>query len=501
MIIVNRILLNPLLQQPPPSMSSIIAINSPSLCYRNHRLSLQFRYVNGGDLFLCRRRRRKCRSRIRVYCESSKTEEKQVRKYSPLLESPLVSENNVSTAEFKTIPDIWRSSAEKFGDRVALVDPHHDPPTNMTYKQDNIKFSEMGGGLRVIGIKPTEKIALFADNSCRWLIADQGAINVVIDLASVRFAILLWGEKSSISSHTMEEIPAYSYKEIIDTGHEHRANLADSHDAREKYVFEPIQRLTTLAALKTQVQNFGDIVPAGPGDRFLSMLPPWHAYERACEYFILSSGTKQVYTTVKHLKDDLRYYQPHGIQKQISTSSAIRKLVAVSLIRISMAYMQFKNIYEGKCLSRTQKQPSYIAAMLDWLYARVIAAILLPLHVLATKIVYSKIHSSIGLSKAGICGGGSLPTHVDKFYEAIGTKVQVGYGLTEASPVVAARLPDCNVLGSVGPPIRHTEVKVVHDETGDDLPPGSKGIVKVRGPQIMQGYYKVAQITWFWHCV
>lgn len=31
-----------------------------------------------------------------------------------------------------------------------------------------------------------------------------------------------------------------------------------------------------------------DIVPAGPGDRFLSMLPPWHAYERACEYFIRS---------------------------------------------------------------------------------------------------------------------------------------------------------------------------------------------------------------------
>ena len=32
-------------------------------------------------------------------------------------------------------------------------------------------FSE---GLRVIGIKPDEKIALFAENSCRWLVADQG---------------------------------------------------------------------------------------------------------------------------------------------------------------------------------------------------------------------------------------------------------------------------------------------------------------------------------------
>lgn len=51
-----------------------------------------------------------------------------------------------------------------------------------------------------------------------------------------------------------------------------------------------------------QVNNLWDIVPAVPGDRFLSMLPPWHAYERSCEYFILSLGIEQVYTTVKHLK-------------------------------------------------------------------------------------------------------------------------------------------------------------------------------------------------------
>lgn len=29
-------------------------------------------------------------------------------------------------------------------------------------------------GLRVIGVRPDEKLALFADNSCRWLVADQG---------------------------------------------------------------------------------------------------------------------------------------------------------------------------------------------------------------------------------------------------------------------------------------------------------------------------------------
>lgn len=33
---------------------------------------------------------------------------------------------------------------------------------------------EFAEGLRVIGVKPDEKLALFADNSCRWLVVDQG---------------------------------------------------------------------------------------------------------------------------------------------------------------------------------------------------------------------------------------------------------------------------------------------------------------------------------------
>ncbi|CAH1441423.1 unnamed protein product [Lactuca virosa] len=575
-MIVHGCLLNPLFQAPSMSDSMPIAITStnyivsPSYHRRRPPFCYQFRYqyVNAGNVLFHSKKGTRDRvsllNRIRVYSES-KTEEKEVRKYSPILESQLLSEKNVSTAELKAIPDIWRSSAERFGDRVALVDPHHDPPTNMTYNQLEENILNFCEGLRVIGIKPCEKVALFADNSCRWLVADQGimgtgAINVVrgsrssveellhiythsesvalvVDnpelyhriatgfnsKASVRFVILLWGDKSSLSSHMMEGIPAYTYKAIIDIGHEHRMLLVDSHDACEKYVYEPIKSDDVAALIYTsgttgnpkgvmlthsnllhQVNNLWDILPAGPGDRFVSMLPPWHAYERAVEYLIFALGIEQVYTNVKYLKDDLRHYQPqyiisvplvfetlyNGIQKQISTSSAIRKVIALSLIKISLAYMEFKNIYQGECLSRSQKEPSYIAATLDWIYARIIAAILLPLHLLANKLVYSKIHSTIGISKAGICGGGSLPLHVDKFFEAIGTKVQVGYGLTESSPVIAARQPYLNVLRSVGRPIRHTEIKIVDDETGEDLPHGSKGIVKARGPQIMQGYYK-----------
>ncbi|XP_047176812.1 probable acyl-activating enzyme 16, chloroplastic isoform X3 [Vigna umbellata] len=267
--------------------------------------------------------------------------------------------------------------------------------------------------------------------------------------------------------------------------------------------------MLTHQNLLHQIRNLGDIVPAEVGDRFLSMLPSWHAYERASEYFIFSCGVEQVYTTVRKLKDDLRRYQPHylisvplvyetlysGIQKQISTSSLVRKLVALTFLRASMRYMECRRIYEGKCLTKDQKPPSYLQSMLDWLWARIIATILFPVHLLAKKLVYSKIHSAIGISKAGISGGGSLSSHVDRFFEAIGVTVQNGYGLTETSPVAAARRLSCNVIGSAGHPIKHTEFKIVDSETDEVLPPGTKGILKVRGPQLMKGYYKNPSAT------
>ncbi|XP_008222738.1 PREDICTED: probable acyl-activating enzyme 16, chloroplastic isoform X1 [Prunus mume] len=500
---------------------------------------------------------------FRVFCQS-KTEEMQIRRYSPFLESAFLDRNGAFVSgEWHAVPDIWRSSAERYGDRVALTDPYHDPPSSMTYKQLEEGILDFSEGLRVVGVKPEEKIALFADNSCRWLVADQGimatgAINVVRGSRSsveellqiydhsesvalavdspelfnriaeafgskvvMKFVILLWGDKSSLANEG--KIPFFNYGEILDLGRESRNSAPDFNDARQQYVHEAINSddiatlvytsgttgnpkgvMLTHRNLLHQIKNLWDVVPAEVGDRFLSMLPPWHAYERACEYFIFTCGIEQVYTTVRNLKDDLRHYQPNyiisvplvyetlysGIQKQISTSSAARKFIALTFIRISLAYMEFKRIYEGTYLTRNRKQPSYLASVYDWLWARIVAAILWPLHMLGKKLVYSKIHSAIGISKAGVSGGGSLPPHVDKFFEAIGVKVQNGYGLTETSPVVAARRPNCNVLGSVGPPIRHTEFKVVESETGEVLLPGSTGIVKVRGPQVMKGYYK-----------
>ena len=48
--------------------------------------------------------------------------------------------------------------------------------------------------------------------------------------ASIRFIILLWGEKSCLPSEIMERVPVFNYKEVIDLGRESHS-VHDSHYA------------------------------------------------------------------------------------------------------------------------------------------------------------------------------------------------------------------------------------------------------------------------------
>jgi len=72
-----------------------------------------------------------------------------------------------------------------------------------------------------------------------------------------------------------------------------------------------------------------------------------------------------------------------------------------------------------------------------------------------------------------------------------------GYGLTECTMGVTTNPPGREAIkvGSVGLPIFDTEVKTVGLIDGEDLPPGSEGEICVKGPQLMQGYWKRPDAT------
>lgn len=77
----------------------------------------------------------------------------------------------------------------------------------------------------------------------------------------------------------------------------------------------------------------------------------------------------------------------------------------------------------------------------------------------------------------------------DKWQRITGHVLKEGYGLTEASPVVAVQpLDQHSYTGSIGLPLPSTEVSL-RDDAGNETAPGEAGELCVRGPQVMKGYW------------
>ncbi len=100
-----------------------------------------------------------------------------------------------------------------------------------------------------------------------------------------------------------------------------------------------------------------------------------------------------------------------------------------------------------------------------------------------------------------VSGGSTLPPDVQRrFMDLTGGVLIEGYGLSEASPVTHVNPPDPTMrtvkIGSIGLALPDTEAKIMDPETdATTLPPGELGELVVRGPQVMDGYWRMPEET------
>lgn len=89
-----------------------------------------------------------------------------------------------------------------------------------------------------------------------------------------------------------------------------------------------------------------------------------------------------------------------------------------------------------------------------------------------------------------VSGGEPLPDRVrDGFEERFGVALREGYGLTETSPILSACSRASYRLHSVGRPIRNVQMRITSPD-GHELPADHDGEIIVRGPGVMQGYFR-----------
>ena len=447
------------------------------------------------------------------------------------------------------LEQLWPVLARRHGDAVALEDSHGTPPMLLTYRELGEAIERAAGAFAALGVQPGDVVALFAENSPRWMITDQGlmragaadavrgssappeelryilqdcgAVALVVESAALfrkldlapeqlqrlRFVLVLEGPpaaleggRASLDWDGLVEVGATAPTPPLPVGGEARlATLLYTSGTTGQPKGVPLSQGNLLHQLRT----LGVAVAPSPGDRVLSVLPIWHAYERTAEYFLLSCGCRQTYTTLRHLKADLQKVKPQylisvprlweallsGFEDALAAMPASRQRLLARALANSRAFHRARRTALDLTLA-PEPAPRRLKAAGEALLRG-------PLHGLAAKALWPKVRQQLvgGELSTAISGGGALAIHVDGFFEAIGIELLVGYGLTETSPVLSCRRPWCNRRGSAGQPLPGTALRVVHPESRTTLRIGEPGLVLARGPQVMAGYHQKPEAT------
>ncbi len=97
--------------------------------------------------------------------------------------------------------------------------------------------------------------------------------------------------------------------------------------------------------------------------------------------------------------------------------------------------------------------------------------------------------------KFTISGGSALSgAAVDAWHRVTGCTISEGYGLSETSPVLCLNHPGKEHIGTVGLPLRDTEIEL-WDENDRVVAPGQEGQIVARGGQVMTGYWQQPEET------
>ncbi|MCW7462786.1 AMP-dependent synthetase/ligase [Leptospira limi] len=423
--------------------------------------------------------------------------------------------------------------------------------SDIFHEAENLALS-----LLQMGLQPGDRIGLMADNRTEWAIADiatllNGAVNVprgsdstaqeieyILSHSESKYCFVehekLYDMLKPILSNTKVEKViildpnfvskdsfAISLPTLVKEGESLRKNLP-SLELRSKQV-KPDDLFTIIytsgttgmpkGVMLTHQNMVYNVVKVPPrvglrsSDRTLSILPVWHIFERAIDYAIIAEGASIAYTNIRDLRDDFQKIKPSfmasaprlwenlylGIKQKLEKAPENKKKLFDFAYDICKKFKDGQDYLAGNKLLTKEESP--FERMKNTTISIGYVLNLFLLAKVLDGLVFSKIRDVLGGHLIGtISGGGALPSHVDEFFNVIGIPVYEGYGMTECAPIISVRSVGHVVQGSVGKWPDGTVVKIVNEQ-GESVPKGKMGVIHIKGPQVMKGYYKNEEAT------
>ena len=421
--------------------------------------------------------------------------------------------------EIKRIFDFPYYQLETYNLERALTTKYNGKWKSTSSKEYIDQANAISRGLLRLGVKPNDKIAVISStNRTEWNIVDIGVLQIGAQNVPI-YPTISKEDYEYILNHSEATYCFVSDKEVLAKVNAIKANanlkdvftFNDIHgeksweellelgkDKSNQDVVEDRKKNVTPQDLATLIYTSGTTgkpkgvmlshnnlvsnvldsekrVPFDYGkSKSLSFLPVCHVFERMILYLYQYCGVEIYFAeSIEQMSDNLKEIKPNVM-------TAVPRLYEKVYDKI---------IAKGTDLSGIKKALFFWAVKVGlkyepygangWLYEKKLA--------LARKLIFSKWKEGLGGNlDLMVSGSAALQPRLTRIFAAAEMPIMEGYGLTETSPVVSVNDQRNGGfrVGTVGRIIDNVKVKIAED-----------GEILVKGPNVMQGYYKDAEKT------
>ena len=404
------------------------------------------------------------------------------------------------SGEWPTIKELFHINTMRYPDNTCWKE-YSPKEISLTYKEAEEKVKEVSSWFLSLGVKKGDKIIVSGKNSVAWAvtyIAVQYAGCTVVPLDSslhdedfIKFAkfsdsVVLVADNDRMKK-VAGSLPMLGYASLEENGTYPSimtlsAPYRDGHVMTEDDVaailFTSGTTGTPKGVMLTNKNIVSDIFISQanmniyPTDVFYAILPIHHAYTMLAVFMEgLGSGASVVFG------------------KKLVVSQMLKELKEAKVTMFLGVPMIFNKLYAG-LLAGVRKKGVVVYGLIRFLMG--ISGFLKKAFGLKVgKKMFGFLLKNLSLENCRICicGGGPLPSSTFQGFNELGLDFVQGYGLTETSPITHLNPIYAFKVESVGKNVALTEAKIV------DADSEGNGVIYIKGPQVMKGYYKNQEAT------